>query len=104
VPVLDPTALIVLARGTGYRVEACDPETAARALIASTYAAGELRRYWGVHALLALGTGVGPPHPPVGETAAAFAGRLRCLRVELPKVRGERLAEHLAPEGAEAWT
>jgi hypothetical protein len=104
VPVLDPTALVVLARGTGYRVEACDPETAARALIASTYAAGELRRYWGVHALLALGTGVGPPHPPVGDTAAAFAGRLRCLRVELPKVRGERLAEHLATEGVEAWT
>jgi len=86
VPVLDPTVLVVLARGT------------------STYAAGELRRYWGVHALLALGTGAGPPHPPVGETAAAFADRLRCLRVELPKVRGERLAEHLATEGAEAWT
>jgi hypothetical protein len=104
VPVLDPTLLVVLARGTGYRVALCDPETAARALIASTYAAGELRRYWGVHALLALGTGAGPPHPPVSETAAAFASRLRCLRVELPKVRGERLAEHIATEGAEAWT
>ena len=104
VPVLEPTVLIVLARGTGYRVEACAPETAARALIASTYAAGELRRYWGVHALLTLGTGAGPPHPPVSETAAAFAKRLRCLRVELPKVRGERLAEILAAEGAEAWT
>jgi len=104
VPVLEPTALVILARGTGYRVGACEPETAARALIASTYAAGELRRYWGVHALLALGTGIGPAHPPVSETAAAFASRLRCLRVELPRVRGERLAQHLATEGAEAWT
>lgn len=104
VPMLDPATLVVLARGTGYRVEACAPETAARALIASTYAAGELRRYWGVHALLALGTGVGPPHPQVSQTAAAFAERLRCLRVELPKVQGERLVEHLATEGVQAWT
>jgi hypothetical protein len=104
VPVLDPTMLVVLGRGTGYRVAACSPDTAARALIASTYAAGELRRYWGVHALLALGTGAGPPHPLVSETATAFAKRLRCLQVELPKVQGERLAEHLATEGAEAWT
>jgi hypothetical protein len=103
VPVLEPTVLVVLGRGTGYRVEACDPETASRALIASTYAAGELRRYWGVHALLALGTGAGPAHPQVAKTAAAFAERLRCLQVELPKVRGERLAERLATEGAEAW-
>jgi hypothetical protein len=104
VPVLDPTVLVVLARGTSYRVEACTPEAAARALIASTYAAGELRRYWGVHALLALGTGVGPPHPQVSQTAAAFAERLPCLRVELPRVRGERLADHLTTEGMEAWT
>lgn len=104
VPVLKPSMLVVLARGTRHRVEECAPEAAARALIASTYAAGELRRYWGVHALLALGTGVGPPHPRVSETAAAFADRLRCLRVELPKVRGERLGDNLTTEGAEAWT
>jgi hypothetical protein len=103
-PVLEPDVLVVLARGTRYRVEPCTPELAARALIASTYAAGELRRYWGVHALLALGTGVGPPHPQVCETAAAFAARLRCLRVELPRAQGERLAEHLTAEGAQAWT
>lgn len=112
VPALDPAALVVLARGTGYLIEACPPQAAARALVASTYAAGELRRYWGVHALLALGTGAGPAHPPVAETAAAFAGRLRCLRLELPRARGERLAGHLsagqaaeqAAEGARAWT
>jgi hypothetical protein len=104
VPVLQPTTLVVLARGTQRRVRTCTPETAARSLIASTYAAGELRRYWGVHALLALGTGVGPAHPNVCETAAAFADRLRCLRVELPAVRGERLERHLDTEGVEAWT
>jgi hypothetical protein len=104
VPVLDPAVLVVLARGDRYRAEACDPGTAARALIASTYAAGELQRYWGVHALLALGTGAGPAHPPVPDAAAAFASRLRCLRVELPRARGERLAEHLAPQGVTAWT
>lgn len=104
VSALEPAVLVVLGRGSGYRVEACAPDIAARALVASTYAAGELRRYWGVQALLALGTGVGPAHPPVSEMALAFACRLRCLRVELPKVRGERLADHLAAEGAEAWT
>ena len=104
VPVLDPTMLVVLARGASHRVQACDPEAAARALIASTYAAGELRRYWGVHALLALGTGIGPPHPQVTQTAAAFAGRLRCVRVELSAVQGTRLAEHLTIEGMKAWT
>jgi hypothetical protein len=114
VPMLEPTALVVLARGTRDCVEECAPEAAARVLIASTYAAGELRRYWAVHALLALGTGVGPPHPPVPETAAAFAGRLRCLRVQLQSIGDERLAEHLtsehltsghlAAEGAQAWT
>lgn len=124
VPALDPTVLIVLARGAAYLIQACPPQTAARELVASTYAAGELRRYWGVHALLALGTGAGSAHPPVCEVASAFAGRLRCLRVELPRVRGERLADHLAgqlpgnmagnlsanlsshlsAEGARAWT
>jgi hypothetical protein len=104
VPALDPAVLVVLARGAGYQVGACSPEDAVRALVASTYAAGELRRYWGVHALLALGTGAGSPHPPVSEMATAFASRLPCLRVELPKARGERLAEHVIIQGEKAWT
>ncbi|WP_123969003.1 hypothetical protein [Streptomyces sp. TLI_185] len=101
---LDPTLLVVIGRGTEHRVTECSPDAAALALTASTYAAGELRRYWGIHALLCLGTGVGPPHPLVSETATAFAGRLRCVRVELPAVLGERLTDHLAAKGAEAWT
>jgi hypothetical protein len=99
-----PGLLVVLRRGTAVRVQRCDPGEAARALVASTYAAGELRRYWQLHALLALGTGVGPPHPRLPEVAAAFAARSQCLTVELPHVRGVRLADVLTSEGATAWT
>ena len=104
VPSLEPRLLIVLGRGAKRRVEACRPEVAARALVASTYAAGELRRYWPLHALLALGTGLGPPHPPVSEVAGTFASRLRCLTVELPAAPEVGLARILADEGAAAWT
>ncbi len=99
-----PGLLVVLRRGTAVRVQRSDPADAARALVASTYAAGELRRYWQLHALLALGTGVGPPHPRLPEVAAAFAARSQCLTVELPHVRGIRLADVLTSEGASAWT
>jgi hypothetical protein len=104
VPSLEPQLLIVLGRGVKRRVQACRPEVAARALVASTYAAGELRRYWPLHALLALGTGLGPPHPPVSEVASTFTSRLRCLTVELPAPPEVGLARILANEGAVAWT
>lgn len=104
VPSLEPRLLIVLGRGAERRVQECRAEIAARALVASTYAAGELRRYWPLHALLALGTGLGPPHPPVSELAGALTSRLRCLRVELPAVPEVGLARILADEGAAAWT
>jgi hypothetical protein len=104
VATLEPRLLAVLQRGTRRRVEACHPETAARALVASTYAAGELRRYWPLHAVLALGTGLGPPHPPVSQVAAAFAARLRCLTVELPSAPEAPLADIVHEEGAAAWT
>ena len=55
----------------------CD--AAAYALVTSTYAAGELRRYWGLAAILSAGTGLGPPHPPITEIAYEFAARLPCL-------------------------
>jgi hypothetical protein len=64
-------------------------------MVASTYAAGELRRYWGFAAVLALGTGAGPPHPSVDTVAAGFANRLPCLSVTLPGARGERLSHLL---------
>jgi hypothetical protein len=98
-----PGLLVVLRRGTDVRVQRCDPTDAARALVASTYAAGELRRYWQLHALLALGTGVGPAHPPLPDVAAAYAAGSQCLTVELPHVRGVRLADVLTSQGATAW-
>jgi hypothetical protein len=102
-PTLEPRLLAVLQRGTRRRVEACHPEVATRALVASTYAAGELRRYWPLHALLALGTGLGPPQPPVAQVAAAFAARLRSLTVELPHAPEVTLGDIVAKEGAAAW-
>lgn len=100
---LRPRLLVVLRRGAEIRVKRCDPQEAARALVASTYVAGELRRYWPLHALLALGAGVGPAHPPVNELAAAFARGSQCLTVDLPHVKGVRIAEVLASEGATTW-
>jgi hypothetical protein len=45
--------------------------------------AGELRRYWAFAGTLALGTGLGPPHPPVAEVAAALAHRLPAVEITL---------------------
>ena len=81
---LDPAAFVVLSRGPGRRVERLDPQQAARDLAASTYAAGELRRYWPLHGVLSLGSGAGPAHPPVQETAQLLAARMPCFAVELP--------------------
>ena len=100
---LRPRVLIVLRRGSEVRVQQCGEQDAARALVASTYAAGELRRYWPLHALLALGTGIGPAHPPVNEVAAAFASQLQCLTVELPHVRGVRIADILEKAELTTW-
>jgi hypothetical protein len=52
-------------------------------LVAGTYAAGELRRYWQFCATLALATGMGPAHPPVSEVAHDFAHRLPCVRARV---------------------
>ncbi|HEY6793137.1 MAG TPA: hypothetical protein VI248_00475 [Kineosporiaceae bacterium] len=64
---------------------------AARALVAGTYAAGELRRYWQFAAVLALATGAGPAHPPIAATAACIVSALPCTEVSLRP--GSRLAE-----------
>jgi hypothetical protein len=101
---LAPQIVVALRRGASVRLTSCTPDEAARAIVASTYAAGELRRYWQLHALLALGTGRGPAHPPVSEVAAAFARRTRGVLLELPHVRGVRVADVLATKGAGAWT
>jgi hypothetical protein len=95
---LEPDRVVVLKRGSEAlgRSRSCAPEEAARSLIAGTYTAGELRRYWGFAAALAAGTGVGPVHPAVGAVADRFAERLPGVEVILPASPGARLADLLA--------
>jgi hypothetical protein len=101
---LRPTTVVALRRGQVTAVDELDPAAAARALVAATYAAGELRRYWPLHALLALGTGAGPAHPPVQQVADAFARSATCLSVQLDHVEGVVLGELLRDrKEAPAW-
>ena len=81
VDVLAPDCILVLRRHSDEKPEVarCGTNAAAYALVTSTYAAGELRRYWGLAAILSAGTGLGPPHPPITEIAYEFAARLPCL-------------------------
>ena len=83
VPVLAPDRIVVLERGVHTEISPIPAAEAARTLVAGTYAAGELRRYWAFAATLALATGRGPAHPPVAEVAADHAGRLPCVRVRV---------------------
>ena len=108
VPSLVPDRVVVLRRGddeTG-SVRPCRPWVAERSLVAGTYMAQELRRYWAFAATLGLGTGIGPAHPPVAQVAAALARGLPGLAVTLPNRPGPRLAELLDTAGLEPekWT
>jgi hypothetical protein len=96
---LAPDCVVTLVRGNGDApsLTSCPPEAAARALVASTYMAGELRRYWAFAAVLATGTGLGPAHPPVADVAAAFAGNLPCYSLALGREPGACLDELLEP-------
>src|SRR6185437_1393153 len=80
---LAPDRVVVLERGPRTEVARIGAPEAARSLGAGTYAAGELRRYWAFAATLALGTGIGPVHPPVTAIAAGYADRSPCLRVRV---------------------
>jgi hypothetical protein len=75
---LVPDCFVILERGTSDRVSlsACSAEVAERALVTSTYMAGELRRFWSFAAVLAAGTGLGPAHPPVAQVASVYAAKL----------------------------
>jgi hypothetical protein len=68
------------------------PEAATRELVASTYLAGELRRYWGFAAALTAGTGRGPVHPGVDRVAEQVCLGATCFELEL----GDRPAAHLS--------
>jgi len=98
VAAVEPDTLVVLERGVDRepRLEPCDPVTAARSLVTSTYMAGELRRYWPFAATLSAGTGVGPPQPPLTDVASEFASKLRCLSLVLGTGRRVGLSEMLA--------
>jgi hypothetical protein len=104
-PSLEPDSVIVLTRGgaTAPSLSALSPVAAARSVVTSTYAAGELRRFWAFAATLAAGTGVGPPHPPVMDVASAFAARLPCYALEIGARPAPTLAELLREQEAKAW-
>ena len=94
---LNPDSLVVLARAKS-EAEAltrCSADVAARALVTSTYMAGELRRYWAFAATLAAGTGIGPAHPPVTEVARLFGEALPCFSLALGRGGGSHLSELL---------
>ena len=96
---LRPQLIVVLRRGlqTDPRIRHISEGRATRAVVAGTYAAGELRRFWPTAAVLAMATGCGPAHPPIEEVAATFAARLPCLELELGRKPGAGLAELLRP-------
>ncbi|EWT01757.1 hypothetical protein N865_07685 [Intrasporangium oryzae NRRL B-24470] len=85
-PSVEPSLVLVLRRGTGEAptVRWIPPGDAVRSLTTGTYAAGELRRYWAFAAALALGTGLGPAHPPIEGHAERLAASVRCAEVVLP--------------------
>jgi hypothetical protein len=95
---LVPDAVVVVERGSqdDPSLRRCGSERAERALVTSTYMAGELRRYWAFAASLTAGTGVGPAHPPIAEVAGAFAATQPCFLLTLGRSPGTRLSELLA--------
>ena len=103
-PALEPDAVIVLTRGgaTATAFSSLSPVAAARSMVTSTYAAGELRRFWAFAATLAAGTGVGPPHPPVMDVASAFSARLPCYALELGARPAPTLPELLREQETKA--
>jgi hypothetical protein len=94
---LVPDSLVVLERGLSDdpSLSPCTTETAARALVTSTYMAEELRRFWGFAATLSQGTGLGPGHPPIQSVATVFATALPSFLLELGSKPGARLSELL---------
>ncbi len=93
---MTPGRLVVLVRGGEPGVAPCEPALAARYLVAGTYMAGELRRYWAFASTLALGTGLGGSHPPVQEIADTLSTTLPCLQVTLGDRPGTPLRELLS--------
>lgn len=100
-----PDLIVVLRRGMRDQPEVrrCDAAAATRWLVAGTYMAGELRRFWSFAATLSAGTGVGNPHPPVMDVASAFAARLPSVELVLGKQTGTSLSELLQMVETGPW-
>jgi hypothetical protein len=100
-----PDLIVVLRRGIRDQPEVrrCDAAAATRWLVAGTYMAGELRRFWSFAATLSAGTGVGNPHPPVMDVASAFAARLPSVELVLGKQTGTSLSELLQMVETGPW-
>ena len=83
-----PRSLVVLERGErSPHTPPVNSAAAARALVTSTYMAGELRRYWAFAATLAAGTGAGPRIRPSSEVASALRARQPCFTLALGRRR-----------------
>lgn len=97
-PSLVPDSVVVLARGTlgETTLTRCEPDTAVRSLVTSTYMAGELRRFWPFAATLSAGTAPAPAHPPVQTVAARLAAALPCFVLSIAEGSTARLAEQMA--------
>ena len=97
---LIPDRVIVLRRSAGgpARVAPISGARAARALVAGTYMAGELSRFWAFAATLSYGTGRGSAHPDIATVAQALC-RLRCTEIVLGGLPAPALEDLLgAPE------
>ncbi|HEY3556005.1 MAG TPA: hypothetical protein VGL05_00995 [Kribbella sp.] len=94
---LPPELIVVLRRGTQEtpEVRELSPTAAARRLVAGTYAAGELRRFWSIAAIVATATGCGPVHPPTEEVAERLSNRLPAVELMLGREPGAGLTELL---------
>jgi hypothetical protein len=92
---LEPNAIVVLRRADqpSAVVRRLSPDAAARELVGGTYSAGELRRYWTFAATAALGTGLGPAHPPVVAVCELLASRVRAYELQLPNTPSLGLGE-----------
>jgi len=102
VPSLEPDRLVVLRRAAGPTASArpLASAEAARDLVAGTYMAGELRRYWSFAGTLSLATGTGPAHPDVSGVAASLADRLPCFEVQMAQGSPAPIGELLSLAGA----
>lgn len=96
VDALEPDVVVVVTRGNGpTRLRDLSAERAARALVAGTFAAGELLRFWPLCAVLGLVTGHGDVLPDVEGIAHELVSRLPCLELRLGPQRGATTLQSL---------